>query len=244
MTWRHMTAISAVLALFAITHPLAADEPMGASHLVAITGGGLLYDNWYEQVGVDAPKTTHPSYPEAGKQEGAATWRCKECHGWDYKGKDGAYSKGSHYTGISGIRNMTHSSVDRIVEILSDKKHGYDGLIPKEGLLQLAHFVAHGQIDMDDYIDRSTKKSLGRAERGERIYQTVCVTCHGADGKDINFKTPDNPEFIGTVANANPWEALHKIRSGQPGVQMISMLAFDAQTHVDILAYAQTLPTK
>ena len=50
--------------------------------------------------------------------------------------------------------------------------------------------------------------------------------------------------IIGTVAKANPWETLHKIRMGQPLVQMISMLAFDVQDHVDILAYAQTLPEK
>jgi hypothetical protein len=31
---------------------------------------------------------------------------------------------------------------------------------------------------------------------------------------------------------------------GQPGVPMISMLAFDIRDHVDTLAYAQTLPQK
>ena len=97
---------------------------------------------------------------------------------------------------------------------------------------------------MDEYIDRSTKKARGDPKRGERIFQTTCVRCHGADGKEINFKTPPKAEFIGTVANANPWETLHKIRNGQPEVQMISMMAFDVQTHVDILAYTQTLPTE
>ena len=221
-----------------------ATEMSEAKHLVLITQGGLLYDNWYAQLGVDAPKKTHPLYPAAGKKKGASTWRCKECHGWDYKGKDGAYSKGSHFSGVSGLRNMTHSSPDKIVNILSDKKHGYDGLIPKDSMLKLAHFVSHGQIDMDLYIVRSTKKALGNVERGERIFQTTCVRCHGVDGKEINFKTPPKAEFIGTVANANPWETLHKIRNGQPEVQMISMGAFDVQTHVDILAYTQTLPTK
>lgn len=221
-----------------------ADERTGAQHLVSITKGGLLYDKWFEQLGVDAPKNTHPSYPAAGKQKGASTWRCKECHGWDYKGKQGAYSRGSHFTGMVGIRNMTHASLDKIVEILTDQKHGYGGLIPKDSLTALAHFVAHGQIDMDEYIDRNTKKALGNAERGERIFQTTCVRCHGKDGKEINFKTEKNPEYIGTVATANPWETLHKIRNGQPAVQMISMLAFDLQAHVDVLAYAQTLPVK
>jgi thiosulfate dehydrogenase len=237
-------AISVGLMVFANGTPARADELTGAQHLVSITKGGLLYDKWYGQLEVDAPEKTHPLYPAAGKQKGASTWRCKECHGWDYKGVHGAYSKGSHFTGITGLRNMTHTPVDKIVEILSDKKHGYDGLIPKDSMLALAHFVAHGQVDMDEYIDRNTKKARGNVERGERIFQTTCVRCHGVDGKEINFKTPPAAEFIGTVASGNPWETLHKIRSGQPSVQMISMLAFDVQTHVDILAYAQTLPTK
>lgn len=237
-------AMSVGLIVFGNGPHARADELTGAQNLVAITKGGLLYDNWYTQLGVDAPKETHPLYPAAGKQKGASTWRCKECHGWDYKGSDGAYSKGSHFTGITGLRNLTHSALDKIVDILSDKKHGYDGLLPKDSMLELARFVANGQVDMDEFIDRSTKKARGDPERGERIFQTTCVRCHGVDGKEINFKTPPKAEFIGTVANANPWETLHKIRMGQPEVQMISMLAFDVQTHVDILAYTQTLPTK
>ena len=238
------TAMSVGLMVFGNGPPAWADELTEAQHLVTITQGGLLYDNWFAQLGVDAPKKNHPLYPAAGKQKGDSTWRCKECHGWDYKGSNGAYSTGSHFTGITGLRNMTHSPLDKIVEILSDKKHGYDGLIPKDSMLALAHFVAHGQVEMDEFIDRSTKKALGNADRGERIFQTTCVRCHGADGKEINFKSPPEAEFIGTVASGNPWETLHKIRNGQPEVQMMSMLAFDVQTHVDLLAYAQTLPTK
>jgi len=215
-----------------------------ARHAVEITRGGVLYDNWYTALGKEPPKETHPAYPKAGKQKGASTWRCKECHGWDYKGASGAYGKGGRYTGIRGIRNLTYASESAIVAILKDKTHGFGELIPAKDLESLAHFVAHGQIDMDMYIDRPTKKVKGDAARGEQVYQTICSYCHGSDGKSINFRTPENPEYIGTVANENPWETLHKIRMGQPGVPMISMLAFDVQTHVDILAYARTLPQK
>ena len=216
----------------------------GAQHLVVITRGGVLYDNWYSALGKGAPKNTHPAYPKAGKKKGATTWRCKECHGWDYKGVSGAYGKGSHYTGVGGIRDMTHAPLAATVAILKDKTHGYGNLIPEKDLQALAHFVSHGQIDADEYIDRATKKAKGDVANGERIFQTTCARCHGADGKLINFGDEKGPEYIGTVASDNPWEALHKIRMGQPGVPMISMLAFDIQDHVDILAYAQTLPAK
>ena len=220
------------------------DGLSAAEHLVAIDRGGVLYDSWYGALGKEAPKETHPAYPKTGKQKGAATWRCKECHGWDYKGASGVYSKGGHYTGIQGIRNMTYASESVIVAILKNKTHGFDQLIPGKDMEALAHFVAHGQIDMDVYIDRATKKAKGNPARGERIFQTTCARCHGSDGKLINFKTPPKIEYIGTVANKNPWETLHKIRMGQPGVSMISMLAFDVRDHIDILAYAQTLPQK
>lgn len=69
------------LMVFGNGSPARADDFTGAQHLVSITKGGLLYDNWYAQLGVDAPEKTHPLYPAAGKQKGASAWRCKECHG-------------------------------------------------------------------------------------------------------------------------------------------------------------------
>lgn len=219
-------------------------ERSAAQHLLVITRGGALYDKWYGELGQEPPKETHPAYPKAGKQKGESTWRCKECHGWDYKGAAGAYSKGSHYTGIVGIRNRTHAPIDATIATLKDKTHRFGKLIPEKDLEALAHFVAHGQLDMDLYIDRATKRAKGDPAKGERIFQTTCARCHGSDGKSINFGTADQPEYIGTVANENPWETLHKIRMGQPGVPMISMLAFDIQDHLHILAYGQTLPRK
>jgi thiosulfate dehydrogenase len=60
----------------------------------------------------------------------------------------------------------------------------------------------------------------------------------------MNFKTPEKPEYIGTVAQKNPWEFMHKARYGQPGVPMISLITLPIEAIADILAYAQTLPAK
>ncbi len=79
---------------------------------------------------------------------------------------------------------------------------------------------------------------------GAAFYHTICGVCHGADGREINFATEDDPSYIGTVANENPWETLHKIRNGQPGVAMVALRVLDTQQQVDILAYTQTLPTR
>jgi thiosulfate dehydrogenase len=109
---------------------------------------------------------------------------------------------------------------------------------------KLALFLSFGQINMDRYIDRSTKKAAGDIRRGAQFFQTICANCHGYDGRKINFKTEKKPEYVGTVARKNPWEALHKIRFGQPGVGMVSLSVLDVQQQVDILAYCQTLPLK
>ena len=210
-----------------------------------IARGGQLYDKWWAVIEADEPEATHPAYPSAGKKSGSATWRCKECHGWDYRGKDGAYAKGSHFTGITGIRGVEGMNVDRLHDIIMDETHGFtDREMPHSAMEKLALFLSRGQLDTERYIDRESKVARGNPHRGAQFFQTICAVCHGFDGKEINFKDADDPEYVGTVARHNPWEALHKIRFGQPGVGMIALFALDIDTLVDILAYTQTLPAE
>ncbi|NIP71790.1 MAG: hypothetical protein GWO16_01585, partial [Gammaproteobacteria bacterium] len=186
-----------------------------------VARGGQLYDKWYAVLEQDPPQETHPAYPAAGKKKGSSTWRCKECHGWDYKGKDGAYGKGSHYTGIKGVRGVEGMPVERIHEIIMNETHNFtEEMMPHSAMEKLAIFLSRGQVDMDRYIDRASAVARGNPRRGARFYQTICAVCHGFDGKLMNFKTAENPEYIGTVAQHNPWETLHKVRFGQPGVGM------------------------
>jgi thiosulfate dehydrogenase len=243
-----------LLAAMALAAPLSAvaheDDHTPASHhahdttdIWDVARGGQLYDNWMAVLEADEPKQTHPAYPAAGKKKGASTWRCKECHGWDYKGKDGAYAKGSHFTGIKGVRGVVGMEPAKIHAIIMDKTHGLtERMMPHSAMEKLALFLSRGQIDTDRYIDRAAKKAGGNPRRGAQFYQTICAVCHGFDGKDINFKTAEKPEYIGTVCSANPWEALHKIRFGQPGVGMVALSVLDIEDLVDILAYCQTLP--
>ncbi len=225
-------------------HTVGAEDHM---KIWEISNGGILYDDWAAALMIALPDMTHPAYPSAGKQKGGTTWRCKECHGWDYKGKDGAYGKGSHFTGIKGINGMAGVSVDKIKTAIRDKTHGYsEAMLPEKALGNLALFVSQGQIEMAKHVDANTNKARGDAQRGARFFQTVCAICHGYDGKKINFEHDElaAPEYIGTVAGENPWEALHKIRSGQPGMPMVSLIVLDIQDQVDVLTYTQTLPTK
>ncbi len=216
-------------------------EKLTGWNFAKLARGGILYDNWPTEIGIKINET-HPSYPAAGKKKGGSTWRCKECHGWDYKGAAGAYRTGSHYSGIGGIRAYANLDPINIVKILKDKTHSFGNRIPDSELEAISFFVAYGQIDMDLYIDRRTNKSIGDPVNGGRIYLSTCVKCHGEDGKEINFKDAKNPAYIGTVSNKNPWETLHKIRWGHPGSQMISLLFVNLKEQLDALSFCQALP--
>jgi len=243
--WRHGTFLIIAGTLWLAAAPAPADDHLQQTDAFVIARGGLLYDNWYAVMEQDPPAATHPAYPAAGKKSGAATWRCKECHGWDYKGAEGAYGRGSHFTGIPGIRAMAGADPAAIAAVIRNDTHRFTvAMIPAKALDKLALFVSGGQLDMDRYIDPATKKARGSAARGARFYQTICAVCHGFDGRAIQFSDEAKPEFIGTVAQENPWETLHKIRNGQPGVSMVALGALGVQTQVDILAYTQTLPAE
>lgn len=204
----------------------------------AMARGGRLYDKYFKENNTTKPEADHASYPHKGGKYGKdVSWRCKECHGWDYKGKDGAYASGGHATGIKGIQGAAGKDVAAIVAIMKDAKHGYtDKQLSAKDMEDLALFVGKGQIDMGKYIDGATKKAKGNAAKGEVYFNTLCAGCHGADGKKIKDAPP-----IGSVAD-NPYEMLHKVFNGQPGEGMPALRALDPQITVDIVSYLPQLP--
>jgi thiosulfate dehydrogenase len=156
----------------------------------AVARGGQLYDDWMAVLDAEPPKGNHPAYPAVGKRKGRTTWRCKECHGWDYMGEDGAYRRGSHTTGIKGVRRVVGMDPAEIEKIITDKTHGYTpDMIPPRALRKLAMFLSRGQVAMDQYIDRETEEARGDLRRGASFFQTVCAICHGFDGSQIFQQT-------------------------------------------------------
>ena len=210
-----------------------------------LTRGGRLYDNWYATQGLDGPEDTHSAWPASNtKKSGAVTTRCKSCHGWDYRGADGKYGSGSYQTGIAGVFGYS-GYASAFEALLRSEPHGYsEDMIPSDQAQYIAAFLADGLDDMNAVIDFETGEVAGSAENGAAVFQTTCASCHGFDGRALDWGDADEPGFVGTEANANPWEVLHKIRSGHPGVEMITLRAFDLQAAVDVLAYTRTLPEK
>lgn len=218
----------------------------------SLAAGARLYDEWWKEAkGATEPKGDNPLWASqtTNKESGSSTWRCKECHGWDYKGKGGAYSKGSPYTGFPGVYDVgITKSKTQLLEALkgaTDYRHDFSKVIPEDSLKDLANFLSEGLINETPYIDYATKEPIGaNPVRGKELFDGACAVCHGSDGKMINFGSAEEPEYVGTVAGGNPWEFLHKVRAGQPGTSMPSAIVngWSLQDVVDVLAHARSLP--
>jgi len=209
--------------------------------------GGLLYDRWWSINGADAPTGNHPLYPETGGKSGRATFRCKECHGWDYKGVAGAYGSGPHFTGITGIFGTTKTPRE-IFDLLKadpvETPNGHNmnayGMTDAD-IWDVVKFSLEGVVDTDDFIDE-TNSFVGFDLFGSFLYASACASCHGELGTDIPFGPESDPYFLGDAARGNPWEMLHKMRFGQPGEPMrgAELLGWSDEVLANVGAFAQT----
>jgi thiosulfate dehydrogenase len=216
--------------------------------------GGLLYDKWWAHLEVDVPEGDHPlwSTQTTNTRSGADTWRCKECHGWDYLGAEGAYGSGSHLTGFVGVYNARTKSVEDIVAILkgsANPDHDFSLYMTDKSLADLAQFI-RGVRDYRAHVIYNTKApNNGNSANGQVLFELEigCQRCHGLDGAKINFGSAEEPELLGTIAVDNPQEFLHKVLYGQPGsdprMTGAIELGWSMNDLVDIMAYAQSLPT-
>ena len=227
---------AAVLVAFAAM--AGAGSAIAAETDSSIARGGRLYDKFWAENRAAKPTTDHPSYVKDGKYGKDNSWRCKECHGWDYKGKDGAYAKGSHATGIKGINGAAGKDPAAIAALLRDKKHGYsEAQLSARDAADLALFVSRGQGNLAKFLDASNKVR-GDGTKGEAYYNTLCAGCHGLDGKHVK----DGPA-LGSVAD-NGAEMMHKLLNGQPAEAMPALRAIDHQIAADIAVYLTRLPAK
>lgn len=212
--------------------------------------GAQLYDKWYAALSVPAPQGNMPiwSRQSTNTRTGPETWRCSECHGWDYRGVDGAYASGSHYTGFPSIiratADMTEEDILAHLQGENDPAHDFSNYLNDDVIGQVATFLKEGLIDDAKYIDSISLKVIdGNLEHGESLYTMTCAECHGEDGTTIIFRTEGVDETLGDVANRDPFRFLHRTRFGVAGTTM--PLGYDLgwtpADGRDVLMYAQTL---
>lgn len=216
-----------------------------------IVQGARLYDAWFAATGVEPPSQNMPiwSRQSTNTRSGPDTWRCSECHGWDYRGNEGEYATGSHRTGFPNVKAFAgQASIEEIVARLKgseDPEHDFSPYLEDASLNQLAVFLKEGTVDPAEYIDPISLKTIGAdVQHGQQLYNDVCSECHGEDGKEIIFRTEGINEYIGSVANRDPWRFLHRTRFGVAGTQMAvgHTFGWTPEDGRDILAYAQGLP--
>lgn len=253
-----------------------------AGDVAALVQGGLLWDNVWDATDQPPVAEPNPMYelrqpdPRTSQRVEQApedTWRCKECHGWDYKGKDGAYGSGSsHYTGFAGIYARIGSlNRDYIKRYIRDgittaagtiHDYGVSGpQLSEDDIDALATFILSGGIvNTDLYVfpkasplakagkcDQGSGKALYESGAPKGVPNCASSGCHGIDGKAIDFDgDPATVEFIGTLSADNPWEMLHKARFGQPGEPaMPAMMTWATIDQAcDVMTYTQTLPAE
>ena len=201
--------------------------------------GGLLYDRWFFLHDPSTIDTTNQYYPTVFSFQPMLpkfseslqntrrqnTWRCQECHGWDYRGADtnGAYQNGSHQTGIKGLigDNQQYITPEAVYNFLragdatrinhAASFHGYGHMLKASDLYALTRFVM--QIRSEDNMSRSIhhmiddarKDSVGDISNGQSSYGDSnsgdCIRCHGENGRTISFQN-DDPDR--RLLNKNP----------------------------------------
>lgn len=225
--------------------------------------GARLFDNWMKEKRLTLT-TPNPGYAlTQGKSTSVtASWRCNECHGWDYRGKDGAYATGSHFTGVIGVLD---ARADPPEEVFDTVRNGVEGKamtafgkqqFSDADIWDLAKFLREGTIDLKANTDATGNLVGGDAVAGKVLYEQglpgtdyyqTCAYCHGTDGRRVNFHTaPQAPEYLGTVTDS-PAQFVHHVRFGYAGGNVMPAhhdRGWTVKNVLDVLAYAETLPTK
>ena len=161
ITWLPFSLIIIGLAFMFVYGTKAQGETLSQEDIIR---GALLYDNWFATLGVNPPAGNMPIWTRqsTNSRSGPDTWRCVECHGWDYRGAQGAYATGSHYTGFPDIMSLASkmSEADIVAHLngTNDPAHNFSTYLDSISMQQLAAFLKYGIIDDSLYIDNVSLK--------------------------------------------------------------------------------------
>jgi thiosulfate dehydrogenase len=210
----------------------------------SVKTGAQVYDNWPKLNGTKL-ETNQPLYPASSSQKGIDTWRCQECHGWDYIGKRGSYQSGPHATGIGGVAGNRNTPVNKIFTAIEGKggKHNFGDYLNEEQLWAVTKFIREGIYNASQIID-GKGMARGHVNEGKILYKGHCAKCHGDDGRNYDVDEADGIQGIGSIALANPQKTMHKILWGNPGSNMPSLIMDEGEDigeAVNILSYTQSL---
>ena len=215
----------------------------------ALSGGGVLYDKWWTVLGVDEPTGDHPLWAtqSTNTRSGPDTWRCKECHGWDYKGADGAYGSGSHFTGFPGILDASSLSSDELLTWLNGEAnpdHDFSAVMDEMAFDALVTFIQQEMLDSSTYVNDDGTVN-GDPDGG----QALCLLARVLDvmvrmAKHLTLARKTSRCLSARWPMKIPWKSSTRRHLGSPEQPMPAALAlgWTPQQVADVVAYSQTLP--
>lgn len=232
--------------------------------------GGRLYDKFYSEAtftGTFDPATdkitdnagTEVPNPRIVGGE-SHNYRCKECHGYDYKGAlgfngpDRADRTRAFLASSDLLAATTTLTRDQIIDKIAlggtgDNMPMYGAIMSAANIAAIAdHLVqlrAGTKAGPDDVLELLATtntnsggkfhavKTGGDTTNGDTLIGNKCAACHGANGTQEPL---DGGEYsLGSMVRAMPAEGYHKALNGNPGTYMTSQYtAF--QDILDVLA--------
>ena len=212
--------------------------------------GGQLYIAWDQLIPPEEIPPQHPLWPKEASSQvpPVLTWRCVNCHGWDYSGSTGKTLSGAYRSmGYPGLFRLTSASLEEITPWLNGleyTEHDFTNYLSGQDLINLAAFISSGLVAPELIADPETYIVQGTLEVGDTVYEEYCSSCHGLEGERINLGTVTRPTFLGDLAWTNPWRMAHTIRYGHLTTRLPSAsdLGLSFSQQLDIIAFTQTLP--
>jgi mono/diheme cytochrome c family protein len=117
---------------------------------------------------------------------------------------------------------------------VGDQMPDFGSFMTDDQIWDLVKFLKEEAVDTDLLYDFSTTGMYptgsitysnigagGDATAGDALYAARCTGCHGADGTAILV---DGSFSVGSFLRAKPYEVQHKVKFGQPGTTMGSLV--------------------
>ena len=238
-------------------------DPQGYLDASGITGGKLYDKFWATETGWNQADPNLAAYNAS-----ADFFRCKQCHGWDRLGGNGAYISRAPKTtrpNVSSLNLVTIAASKTPQELfdaikrstgrrgvaadlstydpatnatIGDQMPDLSAIFTDSQIWDLVKFLKVDAVDTSTLYDSQTTGTYptgsieysnigkgGDAANGDAIFASKCASCHGDDGRAFLV---DGDEFtIGSFVRSKPNEAQQKIKFGQLGSAMGSLVADD-----------------
>ena len=180
---------------------------------------------------------TLPSAPvtfQPGTGSQIASSYCLMCHSAEYVYTQPPFSK------------------EKWNEIVTKMKHVFGCPIPDDQISPLVDYLVTQNDVQPSLLTTDTRKptpssggSSGNSDKGQVVYETYCLNCHGTEGKGdgpVGQALVPPAADLTTLGKKSDKDILQTIRKGRPGTAMPSWQQdLSAKEILDVLSYLRRL---